>query len=77
MTQDWFEQLSSVNVPPVPEHFDRDVRRRVNNALLAAQVIELATKGFLYACLEFARPLLELVRFTVAGSFGSDRHKQR
>ena len=76
MTRDWFERLADVDVPPLPEHFDRDVRRRVNNTLVVVQLIELATKGFFYACVEFSRPLLDLVRFTLAGTFSSDRQKR-
>ncbi|HEX3656407.1 MAG TPA: hypothetical protein VHV55_11395 [Pirellulales bacterium] len=76
MDPDWFQQLAEVDVPPVPAHFDHEVRRRVNNALLAVQLIELATKGFLYACGEFSRALVDLLTFSVSGKFSSDRRKR-
>jgi hypothetical protein len=73
MDHDWFQQLAKVDVPPVPVHFDHEVRRRVNNALLVVQLIELATKGFLYACAEFSRPLIDLLLFSASGKFSSVR----
>jgi hypothetical protein len=73
MAGDWFDELAAAKVPPVPDHFDREVRRRVNNALLAVQVIELATKGFLYACGHFSRALVDLLIYTFSGKFGTDR----
>jgi hypothetical protein len=76
MDRDWFQQLAEVDVPPVPAHFDQDVRRRVNNTLLIVQLIELATKGFLYACGEFSRALVHLLLFSVSGKVGGDRRKR-
>ena len=77
MAHDWFERLAEADVPPVPVHFDREVRRRVNNALLAMQLIELATKGFGYACGHFARALMDLLIYTTTGKFGVDRRDRR
>jgi hypothetical protein len=76
MNSDWFQQLAEVDVPPVPAHFDHEVRRRVNNALLAVQLIELATKGFLYAVGEFSRALVHLLAFSVSGKLVNERRKR-
>lgn len=76
MDSDWFRQLADVDVPPVPTHFDHEVRRRVNNALLAVQLIELATKGFLYAVGEFSRALIHVLMFSISGKFNSDRRRR-
>ncbi|HEY5315345.1 MAG TPA: hypothetical protein VIK18_22630 [Pirellulales bacterium] len=76
MDQDWFQQLGETDVPPVPAHFDHEVRRRVNNTLLAVQLIELATKGFLYACAEFSRALIDLLMFSATGKFSNQRRKR-
>lgn len=44
-------------VPPVPSALDGAVRRRINEALLATQCVDFATRGLAYALGHLARAM--------------------
>ena len=74
MAGDLFERLAEVEVPPVPDNFDRDVHQRVNRVLLVVHFAELATKGMAFAAVHFLVATWGLLIFTFSGRFGPDRH---
>lgn len=74
MTNDLFEQLAAVEVPPVPEQFDDEVHSRVNRVLLATHVAELFLASAPFAVARFARAFVGLIAFTVTGKVDVDRH---
>ena len=45
MASNLLEQLAEVEVPPPPDHFDKQLHARVNRTLVAAQFVDLAVSG--------------------------------
>jgi hypothetical protein len=76
MAGDLFERLADVEVPPMPDNFDRDIHQRVNTALLVLHIAELATKGIAFAAVHFLTATWGLMIFTLSGRFGPDRRDQ-
>ncbi|MBX3414065.1 MAG: hypothetical protein KF708_15365 [Pirellulales bacterium] len=73
MTNDMFERLADVEVPPLPEQFDEEVHTRVNRVLLVTHVAEFFLAGAPFALARFARALVGLIVFTVTGKADVDR----
>ena len=69
MPTDLLEKLAEVPVPPAPppQVFDREIHRRINKRLVAGQVIELVSRGFVFAIAHFSKAILGLVRLTLTG----------
>ena len=76
MSDDLFESLAELAVPPVPDNFDREVHQRVNRLLVLEYLVELATKGLWFATVHFARAAWSLVVFTVSGKLGDPRTRR-
>ena len=73
MATDFLEQLAEMEVPELPDHFDRQLHQRVNRSLLLQQLLELAVSGLPWAALQFARALLGLLVYTATGRFPEDK----
>jgi hypothetical protein len=71
MASDLFERLADLPVPPVPPAFDRSVHERINKRLVVGQFLDVATRGFAFAIVHFARALAELLKVSVTGKFES------
>jgi hypothetical protein len=69
MASDLFEQLAELPVPPVPPTFDRAVHERINKRLVVGQFLDIATRGFAFALVHFARAVAELFKVSVTGKF--------
>jgi len=69
MPTDLLEKLAEVPVPPAPsaQVFDREIHRRINRRLVAGQVADLLTRGFIFAIGHFSKAVLGLVRLTLTG----------
>jgi hypothetical protein len=67
MVEDLLERLAEADVPPPPRELDRKVHERVNRALFAAQMADLALRGTVWALVQFARPLAHLAVLTLTG----------
>jgi hypothetical protein len=69
MANDLLEKLAEVPVPPAPapEVFDRAIHRRINQRLLVGQMVELVSRGFVFAIAHFSKAILGLVRLTLTG----------
>jgi hypothetical protein len=66
----------SVKVPPPPVEFDRQLHQRVNKSLVSLQVIDLAVRAMPWAIVEFARAVLGLVAYSIAGRY-PDRPEEK
>jgi hypothetical protein len=77
MNFDLFELLAEKDVPPVPANFDREVHSRVNDSLLAMQVMEFLFQVVPYALLHFGQGVIGLVGFTLAGGFPHDSRDRK
>jgi hypothetical protein len=73
MAHDIFESLTTADVPPMPESFDRDVHRRVNNVLSGLHLLEFFTKAAAYAVAYFARAFWGAAVLTLSGRQIGDR----
>lgn len=71
---DLFDQLAQREVPPPPESLKDDVHHRLNYALLAGHVLDLALRGLPQALLEFGRAVIHLVRFSFNPHTQGDNH---
>ena len=67
MNEKLLERLAEWEVPPPPEHFDRELHHRVNDSLTALQIVDFAVRAIPYALLHFAQALAGAMRFTVTG----------
>lgn len=67
MSNDLFERLAELEVPPAPAELDRQVHQRVNRLLLTTHLADLALVGLGYAFLQFTRPLLDLIVLSITG----------
>lgn len=75
MPTDFLEQLAEMEVPELPEHFDRQLHQRVNRSLLAQQLVDLAVRGLPWAVLQLARALLGVLVYTTTGRFPQEQDK--
>jgi hypothetical protein len=76
MATDFLEQLAQMDVPAVPEHFDRQLHQRMNRSLLAQQLLDLAASGLPWAAAHFLRALLGAVIFSVTGQYPDDKPRR-
>ncbi|HEX4130359.1 MAG TPA: hypothetical protein VHZ24_09965 [Pirellulales bacterium] len=70
---DIFDQLTTAEVPPLPDSFDGDVHHRLNNRLLGLHVAELFSKAAVFGLLHFARAWLGLLIYTFSGRYPVER----
>jgi hypothetical protein len=73
MTTDFLEQLAQLEVPAVPQEFDRQLHQRMNRSLLAQQLLDLALSGLPWAAAHFAHALLGAIVFTATGRYPDDK----
>lgn len=78
---DPFEQLSQLEVPPMPaaQTLRAGVRRKLNPRLLALHVIEFALGATSWALVHMAAALAAAIRYTVTGRWpprAEDRKKR-
>jgi hypothetical protein len=67
------EQLARREVPPAPAELNSQVHRRLNRALLAAHLVDLAVGCLPYLALHFLRAVADFFKATFTGRFESDR----
>ena len=67
------DSLAEHDVPPVPDEFSEQIHQRLNRALLATHLIDLAVGGVPYLAMHFLRGVGHLITATVTGRFESDR----
>ncbi len=73
MTRGLLESLAAHDVPPVPAEFDERVHQRLNRALLAAHLVDLALGAVPYLAGHLLRGVVHLMGATYTGKFESDR----
>lgn len=73
MPYDVFDQLAETEVPPIPADFDRSIHQRLNRVLLAIHLIDLGTRGILYAMTHFGSAVIGLLTLTFSGRYSTDR----
>jgi hypothetical protein len=69
MATDLWQQLATEEVPPPPVEFDHQLHERVNKSLVSLQLIDLAVRAMPWAIFEFARAVLGLVAYSIAGRY--------
>lgn len=67
MVKNLLDELAEQPVPAPPLDFGRQVHRRLNDWLLAGQLIDLAVRGIPFAAWHFAQALFEALVFTMTG----------
>ena len=67
------EQLARREVPPAPAELNAQVHRRLNRALLASQLVDLAVGCLPYVAAHFLRAVADFLKATFTGRFESDR----
>ena len=67
MSTNLFERLADVPVPPPPRSFNAALHQRLNQRLLAGQLLDLATRGFGFAIWHLARAACGLAKLTFTG----------
>ena len=65
--------LAEHGVPPVPAELNERVHQRLNRALLAAHLVDLALGAVPYLAVHFLRGVAHLIGTTYTGRFESDR----
>jgi len=75
MADNLLDQLHAREVPPPPPQMQRQVHRRLNQWLLAAQTAELVLHAFGYAAVQFGGAVLGLIQYTLTGDYRFPRQK--
>ncbi len=73
MARGLLDTLAERGVPPVPAGLNERVHQRLNRALLAAHLVDLALGAVPYVAIYFLRGVAHLVGMTFTGKFGNDR----
>ncbi len=76
MATDLWQQLATEEVPPPPVEFDNQLHQRVNKSLVSLQLVDLAVRAMPWAIVEFARAVLGLVAYSIAGRY-PDRPEEK
>jgi len=69
MATDLFERLADLPIPAPPPTFNKALHQRLNNRLLAGQLLDLAVRGFGFALWHLARAGVGLLTLTLTGKF--------
>ncbi len=69
MSNDFLDQLASLEVAETPPEFDRRLHQRVNRALLAQHLLGLAAGCIPWVALHFLRGVLGALAFSLTGRF--------
>jgi hypothetical protein len=69
MPQNLLEQLGKQPVPAAPPRLKEDVRERMNAALLALQLADLALRGLPMALFHFAHAVAGMLAYTLTGTY--------
>ena len=67
------DTLAERGVPPVPAELNERVHQRLNRALLAAHLVDLALGAVPYVAFHFLCDVGHLIGATYSGRFESDR----
>jgi hypothetical protein len=73
MSKGLLDSLAEHGVPPVPEELDERVHQRLNRALLAAHLVDLALGALPWAAVQLFRGVCHLMEATLTGRFEGDR----
>jgi hypothetical protein len=73
MSKGLLDTLAEHGVPPVPAELNERVHQRLNRALLAAHLVDLALGAVPYVAVHFLRGVAHLIGATYTGKFQSDR----
>jgi len=73
MAKGLLDSLAEHGVPPVPEELDERVHQRLNRALLAGHLVDLALGAVPYLAVHLFRGVVHLISSTLTGKFESDR----
>lgn len=76
MANDFFEQLSQIEVPPPPAEFDRQLHERMNRTLLWVHLSDFAVGTLGFALVNMFRALIGLISLTVTGKFEASSKKK-
>ena len=67
MNNNLLEQLGEFEVPPLPNDFHGQIHRRLNDRLVITHLADLLLRGLPLAMLEFVRPVVSLMLFSLSG----------
>jgi hypothetical protein len=67
MPNNLLEQLTKSEIPPPPPDMRRQVHRRLNQWLIAAQMGDMLLRAFVYAAGHFAQAVVSLIFFSLTG----------
>ena len=73
MASGLLDSLAERGVPPVPAELNERVHQRLNRALLAAHLVDLALGAVPYVAVHLLRGVAHLIGMTFTGKFGNDR----
>ncbi len=65
MATDLLQQLAEIEVPAMPQDFDRSVHQRLNARLLGAHVADVSLRALPFAILHFVPALAECAKSLV------------
>ena len=69
MTDNLFDQLRALEIPPLPDDFDDRLHRQLNDWLLISHLLEFAGRALPVACGHFARAMLATAICSLTGKF--------
>ena len=76
MASDLFDQLAEGDVPPPPEHFDRQLHQRLNRTLLTMHIVDLCLRCLPWCLMKFGQAVIGAVRYTILGSYDAGHRRQ-
>ena len=80
MPHDFLEELEALaaqDVPAAPLEFDRQLHRRLNQALLLQQVLDLVLRAMPWAIVHFARAVAGAIDYSLTGRFHDPEDEER
>lgn len=75
MSNDPWQQLAAVDVPPLPAHLESEVHQRLNKRLLVVHLSEFALRVAPYAIGQLLPGLVSWLTFTLTGKFEPPRRE--
>jgi hypothetical protein len=76
MSNDFLDQLATIEVQEPPPEFGRQLHQRVNRALLVQHLFGLALGSIPWAMRHFLLGTLGAIVFTVTGKFDDQRRRK-
>lgn len=75
MAEDPLRQLAQLEVPPLPEDFDRQLHQKINHGLLLTHLFDLLIRGLPFAVMCFSQAFMGLVMYSLSGRYSRPQNR--